>query len=150
MSKRVLLSSLAGALVLGGVAAGGLAMASDATEPSVRNGSARYAAPSDAGAGSLTFTADVSDDSGVKSLKVVAWPASSELDPTEAEMRHVDGATCESTSGGTSRCTYTLRVTQSEAADLAEGTWYVSALATAKDGGTTFVPRAAAFEVAAR
>ncbi|MFI7504417.1 DUF5707 domain-containing protein [Streptomyces sp. NPDC049687] len=149
MSKRVLLSSLIGVVALGGVAAGGLAMASAATELSVAHSSARYVAPSDGQAGSLTFTADVSDASGVKSLKVVAWPASSKLAPTEAELRHVDKATCESTSDETSRCTYTLKVTKAQAAELAKGTWYVSALATAKDGNTKFLPRAAGFEVTA-
>ncbi|MFI6858699.1 DUF5707 domain-containing protein [Streptomyces sp. NPDC050421] len=147
MSKRVLVPSLIGAVALGAVAAGGYAMASATTEPSVKNGSAHYAAPSPGGAGALTFTADVSDDSGVRGLKVLAWPTSSKLDPTEAEMRSAEAATCRSTSDTTSRCTYTLKVTQQEAAGLAEGVWDVSALATAKDGGTKFVPRAATFTV---
>jgi hypothetical protein len=148
-SKHILFSSLLGVALVGGIAAGGLAMASASspTEPTLENGSARYVAPSDGGAGSLTFTADLSDDSGVKGLKVVAWPASSKLDPTEAELRDVEDATCTRTTDETSRCTYTLRVTKAEAADLAKGTWYVSALATAEDGGTTFVPRAATFDV---
>jgi hypothetical protein len=113
----------------------------------LKNGSARYVAPSDADAGELTHATDVSDDSGVRSLKVIAWPASSKLDPTEAELRHVDSATCEATSDETSRCTYTLKVTKEEAAKQPEGTWYVSALTTAKDGDTTFVSRAATFTV---
>lgn len=146
-SKRVLFSSLIGAVALGGVAAGGLALAASApTEPTLANGSARYAAPSDGSAGSLTYTVDVSDDSGIRGLKVLAWPASSKLDPTEAELRSVESATCRSTSDETSRCTYTLKVTEREAADLAKGTWYVSALATAEDGDTTFVPRATTFD----
>ncbi|TLS46577.1 hypothetical protein FE633_07665 [Streptomyces montanus] len=147
MSKRILVSSLIGFAVIGGVAAGGLAVASAATELTVENSSARYVAPSDGRAGSITFTADVSDDSGIRGLKVLAWPASSKLDPTEAELRSVDSATCRSTSDETSRCTYTAKVTKAETADLAEGTWYVSALATAKDGDTKFVPRAATFAV---
>ncbi|GAA3500449.1 hypothetical protein GCM10019016_075550 [Streptomyces prasinosporus] len=147
MSKRVLVPSLLGTAVIGAVAAGGLATASTTTGPSLRNGSAHYTAPSGGDAGSLTFTAEVSDDSGVRGLKVVAWPAGSELDPTEAEMRHTEDATCRGTGGGTSRCTYTLRVTEKEEAGLDRGTWYVSALATAGDGDTAFVSRAAAFEV---
>ncbi|MGP4049980.1 DUF5707 domain-containing protein [Streptomyces sp. 2A115] len=147
MSKRILFSSLIGAVALGGVAAGGLALASTSTEPTLEHGSARYAAPSDGSAGSLTFTADVSDDSGIRDLKVLAWPASSKLDPTEAELRSAESAKCRSTSDETTRCTYTLKVTKREAAELAKGTWYVSALATAKDGDTTFVPRAATFDV---
>ncbi|WP_328897084.1 DUF5707 domain-containing protein [Streptomyces sp. NBC_00236] len=147
MSKRVLVPSLIGAVALGAVAAGGYAMATATTEPSVKNGSAHYAAPSPRGAGALRYTADVSDDSGVRSLKVLAWPTSSKLDPTEAEMRSVDAATCRSTSDTTSRCTYTLKVTQQDAAGLAEGAWDVSVLVTAKDGDTKFVPRAATFTV---
>ncbi|MGW6058687.1 DUF5707 domain-containing protein [Streptomyces sp. NPDC055189] len=152
-TTRIVVSSLIGAVVVGGIAAGGIAMASDSTPaaaPTLENGSARYTAPaSDGGAGSLAFTADVSDDSGIRDLKVLAWPASSKLDPTEAELREAESATCRSTTatGGTSRCTYTLKVTKAEAADLAQGTWYVSARAVAKDGDTKFVPRAATFEV---
>ncbi|MFJ6437067.1 DUF5707 domain-containing protein [Streptomyces sp. NPDC091416] len=147
MSKRILLPSLIGAVVLGAVAAGGLALAAGPTEPTLEHGSARYTAPSDAGAGSLAFTVDVSDDSGIRGLKVLAWPASSKLDPTEAELRAAEGVKCRSTSDETSRCTYTLKVTKRDAADLVKGTWYISALATAKDGETAFVSRAATFHV---
>ncbi|MFJ8186621.1 DUF5707 domain-containing protein [Streptomyces sp. NPDC096105] len=147
MSKRIIVSSLVGAAVISGVAAGGLALASTTTPPTVENSSARYTAPFDGGTGSVTFTADVNDDSGVRNMKVIAWPASSKLDPTKAELRHVDSATCRSTSPTASHCTYTLKVTEEEAAELDQGTWYVSALATAKDGGTVFLPRAATFSV---
>ncbi|MEV0223113.1 DUF5707 domain-containing protein [Streptomyces sp. NPDC050704] len=148
MSKRILFSSLIGAVALGGVAAGGLALASASTEPTLERGSARYAAPSGGGAGSFTYTVDVRDDSGIRGLKALAWPASSKLDPTEAELRSTaESAKCRSTSDETARCTYTLKVTKGEAAELAEGTWYVSALATAEDGDTTFVPRAATFDL---
>ena len=148
MSKRIVLSSLIGAVALGAVAAGGLALASAPTEPTLERGGARYTAPSGDSAGSFVYTVDVSDDSGIRGLKVLAWPASSKLDPTAAELRSADEhATCRSTSEETSRCTYTLKVTKREAADLAKGTWYVSALATAEDGGTTFVPRAATFDL---
>ncbi|NED92775.1 hypothetical protein G3I76_73610 [Streptomyces sp. SID11233] len=147
MSKRVLFSSLLGTVALGGVASGSLALASPSTEPSLEHGSARYAAPSNGSAGSFTYTVDVSDDSGIRDLKVIAWPASSKLDPTEAELRSAENAKCRSTSDETAHCTYTLKVTKREAADLAMGTWYVSALATATDGDTTFVPRAATFEL---
>ncbi|WP_093781371.1 DUF5707 domain-containing protein [Streptomyces sp. yr375] len=152
MSKRVLVSSLVGVVAVGAVgavAAGGIAVASASssagTKVTVANSSVRYVAPSGAAAGSITFTADVSDDSGVRGLKVLAWPASSKLDPTEAELRDVADARCHGTTA--SRCTYTLAVTKAEAAELAPGTWHVSVLATAKDGDTTFVPRAAAFDV---
>ncbi|KDN78647.1 hypothetical protein DF19_36740 [Streptomyces olindensis] len=148
MSQRVLVSSLVGVAVIGGIAAGGIAVASASgtTEPALQNGSARFTGTGTS-TGTLTFTADVTDDSGVRSLKVLAWPARSKLDPTEAELRSAERATCESTGEGTSRCTYTVRASQEEAAELGTGTWYVSALATAEDGGTAFVPRAATFEV---
>ena len=150
MSKHILLSSLVGAALIGGTAAGGIAVASASasTEPTLKNSSARYTAPSGSNAGSLTFKTDVSDNSGIRGLKVIAWPASSKLDPTQADLQHVDSATCTRSTDETSRCTYTLRVTRAEAAELAQGTWYVTALATAKDGGTKFVPRAATFTVA--
>ncbi|MFD4554220.1 DUF5707 domain-containing protein [Streptomyces sp. NPDC058469] len=150
MSKRALLLSLAGVAAVGGVVAGGLAAsaASAPEKPTLENGSAHYTAPSASGAGSFTYTVDVSDDSGIRGLKVVAWPASSKLDPTAADLRDVESATCRSTSDDTSRCTYTLKISKKEAADAAKGTWYVSALATAKDGDTTFVSKAATFDIA--
>ncbi|MFD5269148.1 DUF5707 domain-containing protein [Streptomyces sp. NPDC058335] len=150
MSKRVLVSSIVGVVALGGVAAGGLALASTETarKLTVDNASARYVPPSAGLTGSLTFTADVSDDSGVRGLKVLAWPTGSSLDPTETEMGSVESATCRSTSDDTSRCTYTLKITKAEAAELAEGSWHISTLATAKDGDTEFAPRTSEFTVA--
>ncbi|MFJ4428300.1 DUF5707 domain-containing protein [Streptomyces bobili] len=44
----------------------------------------------------------------MRGLKVVAWPACSTLDPTEAELRHVDSAMFREATDGFSRCTYTL------------------------------------------
>jgi uncharacterized protein DUF5707 len=148
MSKRIVVSSLIGITALGAVAAGGYAMASSGSKPTLKNGSARYTAPSGGKAGSFTFTADVSDGSGIRGLKVLVWPASSKLDPTEAELRDVDSATCRSTSDETSHCVYTLKVTTKDATDLEPGTWSVTALATAKDGDTLFVPQVTTFEVA--
>ncbi|WNI23532.1 DUF5707 domain-containing protein [Streptomyces sp. ITFR-16] len=146
MSKRILSSSLVAAVALGAAAYGSLALASTPTEPTLEHGSARYTAPSGSSAGSFTYTVDVSDDSGIRSLKVLPWPASSHLDPTEAELGRVEEAKCRSTSDGAARCTYTMKVTKREA-DLNKGTWHLSALATAKDGGTTFVPRATTFDI---
>ncbi|MFB7457065.1 MULTISPECIES: DUF5707 domain-containing protein [unclassified Streptomyces] len=148
MSKRVLVSSAIGAVVLGtAVAVGGYAMASGATQLTVENGAAAYVVPSAKGAGKFSYTADVSDDSGVREVRVLAWPVSSKLDPTEAELEYVDTAACRPTSDETSRCTYTLKVTHEDATYLAKGTWQVSVLATARDGDTKFVPRAATFVV---
>ncbi|WP_369217963.1 DUF5707 domain-containing protein [Streptomyces flavofungini] len=146
------MSSLVGAVVVGAVAVGGLASAApkDGTGPSLSHASARYtapSAPSGHGTGSLTFTADVHDGSGVRGLTVLPWPASSKLDPTEAELRHVESARCRSTAAGTSRCTYTLKVTGEDADRLARGRWYVAVRAVAEDGGAAFEPRAASFDV---
>ncbi|WP_055694760.1 DUF5707 domain-containing protein [Streptomyces prasinopilosus] len=147
MSKRVLIGSFAGALLAGGTAAG-LAMASNPAELSLDSASARYTAPSGDGTGSFSFTADVSDDSGVESLHVLPWPAGSELDPTGKELRAArETATCRTTSDEASRCTYTLKVSAPEAAALEAGTWKITALATAEDGDTLLVPSAATFEV---
>ena len=149
ISKPVLLSSLVGVGVLGSVAVGGLAAATgkDGTEPSLTHATARYTAPSGHGAGSLTFTADVSDDSAVRGVRVLPWPADSKLDPKESELRHAERAKCRSVSAGTSRCTYTLKVTEKEAAESAPGQWYVAARAVTEDGGTVHEPRAAAFDI---
>lgn len=149
MPKRILVSSLVGVAVIGGIAAGGLAMASasDTTEPALEKTSARYVAPSGSKAGSLTFTTDVSDDSGIKGLKVIPWPASSTLGLKEEDLRYGENAECKRISDETSRCTYTLKITKKEAAELDQDTWYVSALATAKDGDTKFESLAARFNV---
>lgn len=147
MSKRVLVPSLIGAIAIGAVAAGGLAMASTGSKPVLEDGSVRYTAPAGTTEGAFTFTAKVSDDSGIQGLKVLAWPTSSKLDPTEAELRKVEDATCRSLSDETSRCTYRLTVTKKEAAELDQGTWQISALATAKDGDTLFVPHAASVDI---
>ncbi|MFC5957400.1 DUF5707 domain-containing protein [Streptomyces pratens] len=147
MFKRVLIGSFVGAVLVGGTAAG-FTMASASTKLSVENNSARYTAPSGDSAGSFTFTTDVSDDSGVKSLHVLVWPTALKLDPTEAQVRGTEEkATCRSTSDNASRCTYTLKITKEEEAALEAGTWQVAALATAKDGDTLFVPSAAILEV---
>lgn len=61
--------------VIGAVTAGGLAMASPATKPTVKVDSPHYVAPTGSHAGSLTFSAEVHDASGVRGLKVLVWPA---------------------------------------------------------------------------
>ncbi|MDJ1131855.1 DUF5707 domain-containing protein [Streptomyces iconiensis] len=147
MSKRIVVPSLIGAVVIGGLAIGGVASATASSEPTIENGSARYAAPTADTDGSLTYTAKVTDDSGIRNLKVLAWPKSSDLKPTAKEMATAERATCKKSTTETSECTYTLKVTPKEAADLPKGTWHISALATAKDGDTAFAPDAATFTV---
>ena len=148
MSKRVLLSSLIGVAAISAATLSGLAVASPSTKPTVKSDAPRYVAPTASRAGSLTFSAEVHDDSGVRGLEVLVWPASAGLDPTEAEMRDVESATCRSDADGTARCVYALEFGAKEAAELDRGTWYVSTLATAKDGDTVFLPHAATFDVA--
>ncbi|WP_432057626.1 DUF5707 domain-containing protein [Streptomyces sp. bgisy022] len=159
MSTRLFLSTLAAGLAVAGVTAGGAALASStrpssapssapsASGPVLENGTARYRAPSATGAGSFTYSVDVRDDSAVRSLRVLPWPASSSLDPTRAELRSAEPATCRDAGSGVTRCTYRLKVTHREAAAVDKGTWYVSVLATAEDGGTRFAPRAATVDV---
>ncbi|MFJ1591951.1 DUF5707 domain-containing protein [Kitasatospora albolonga] len=147
MSKRVVaISALAGAALLGGAGAYAFAGESGATEPEVTKAAVEYVSPSAGKDGSLTFTARVSDDSGIRSLKVLAWPASISPAPDAKEMAHVDSATCEP-KGEAALCTYTVKITEAEAAESPKGAWHVGVLASAKDGGETFVPKAADFTV---
>ncbi|MEU3947499.1 DUF5707 domain-containing protein [Streptomyces sp. NPDC029526] len=163
MSTRLFLSTLAAGIAVAGVTAGGAALASStrpssaassapssapaAGGPVLENGTARYRAPSATGAGSFTYSVDVRDDAAVRSLRVLPWPASSSLNPSRAELRSAEPATCRSAGEGVTRCTYTLKVTHREAAAVDHGTWYVSVLVTAEDGGTRFVRRAATVDV---
>jgi uncharacterized protein DUF5707 len=147
MSKRIVVPSVIGAVAVGGIAVGGVAAATSDAELTLENSSARYTAPTSDREGSLTFTTEVTDGSGVRSLKVLAWPKSSDLKPKEKEMAEAENATCKESSAETYRCTYVLKVTPKEAAELAKGTWHVTALAKAKDGDTLFVPKAASFKV---
>ncbi|MFG3254907.1 DUF5707 domain-containing protein [Streptomyces sp. NPDC048172] len=151
MNKRIVVPSVVGAVLVvgvGGIAVGTVASATGPTEPTVEDAKARYSAPTSGAGGSLTFTAKVSDDSGVRDLKVLAWPKGSDLKPKAGEMADVESAACEESSDETSTCTYTLKVSDKEAAELEKGTWHVSVLAKAEDGGTLFVPEAASFDVA--
>ncbi|MFQ6144544.1 DUF5707 domain-containing protein [Streptomyces seoulensis] len=148
MSKRLVISSLAAAAA---VAAGTVVFVSSAdaavpAKPEISKATAHYTRTA-GGSASLTFSATVADNSGVKSLRVLAWPASSGLAPRAGEMREVEEATCKATSATASECTYTVKSSAKEAAALPEGTWHVSALATAKDHNTTFAPQAATFTV---
>ncbi|MET8039042.1 DUF5707 domain-containing protein [Streptomyces sp. NPDC005345] len=148
MSKRLVVSSLA---AVAAVAAGTVVFVSSADaavpdKPEISKAAAHYTAEAGGGA-SLTFTASVADNSGIKNLRVLAWPASSGLAPTAAEMRDVEEATCKATSAAVSKCTYTVKSSAKEAATLPEGVWNVSALVTAKDHDTTFAPHAATFTV---
>jgi hypothetical protein len=149
MSKRLVLSSLvtASAVAVGTIVHIASADAAAPGRPEISRATARFTPSAAQGSSTLTFTATVADDSGVRNARVLAWPAASHLAPTAHDMRAVEKATCEATSTTTSTCAYTVKSRAGETADLPEGAWYVSVLATAQDGDATFVPEAAAFTV---
>ncbi|MFJ5260509.1 DUF5707 domain-containing protein [Streptomyces sp. NPDC088387] len=148
MSRRIALSAAAAVVVLGGAGAFALAYAGDEQAPALDGSTARYTAPQGDRDGSFTFTTDVTASSGVKSVKVLAWPADSSLaeqEPTAKEMADVEAATCESTGDDTTKCTYRTPVPAAEATP--KGDWYVATLTTAKDGTTTLNTKTTTFTV---
>ncbi|MFF0095936.1 DUF5707 domain-containing protein [Streptomyces canus] len=150
MSRRVVLSVTAGVVVLGGAGAFAFAYAGEQS-PSVAHSAARYAAPDGDRNGSLTFTTDVTVSSGIKNVKVLAWPANSPFAKkglTAKDMASVDSAVCKPSGEDTVRCTYTATVTRADAEASPHGLWHVAVLATAKDGETTLDTKAADFTVA--
>ncbi|GAA3910549.1 hypothetical protein GCM10023084_73310 [Streptomyces lacrimifluminis] len=151
MARRIVLSVAAGVVVLGGAGAFALAYAGE-QPPSVAHSAARYAAPVGDRAGSLTFTTEVSASSGVKDVKVLAWPANSSVFAKEAltakDMASAESAVCKPSGGDTVRCTYKVPVTRADAEESERGVWHVAVLATAKDGDTKLVAKAADFTVA--
>ncbi|ALV31166.1 DUF5707 domain-containing protein [Streptomyces sp. CdTB01] len=149
MSSRVVVSVAVGAVALAGVGALGLAYAGD-QPPALAHSTARYTAPAGERAGALTFTTDVTSSSGVKSVKVLAWPAKSSLAKkalTAKEMADAESAICEPSGGDTARCTYKVPVSRADADGSPRGPWHVAVLVTAKDGATTFKSKAADFTV---
>ncbi|MEV0180019.1 DUF5707 domain-containing protein [Streptomyces sp. NPDC050625] len=148
MSRRIIVSGLAAVAVLG--AAGAYAFVAQASEdgPAVKDSSAEYVAPATGHDGSISFTTRVTDDSGVRSVKVLAWPGSMKPAPTAKEMSAVESAMCTAAAGdGAATCRYTAKVSGTDAATAPRGTWHVAVLVTAKDGDTVFVPKAADFTV---
>ncbi|WNF28985.1 DUF5707 domain-containing protein [Streptomyces sp. C11-1] len=148
MPKRaVTISALAGVALLAGAGAYAFAGEARSTGPEVTHASVAYVAPGAGQDGSLTFTAEVADDSGVRGLKVLAWPTSMAPAPNAEEMAHAEPAACEPAGAETARCTYTVKVTAADAAESPKGAWNVAVLASAKDGGRAFAPKAADFTV---
>ncbi|MEU0674559.1 DUF5707 domain-containing protein [Streptomyces sp. NPDC006172] len=149
MSRRILLSVTAGVVVLGGAGAFALAYAGG-RPPALAHSTARYAAPEGDRGGSLAFTTDVTASSGVKNVKVLAWPAKSSFATkglTVREMVAAETAVCEPAGGDTVRCTYEIPVTRADAEASPRGLWHVAVLATAKNGDTTLNTEAADFTV---
>ncbi|MFF2999733.1 DUF5707 domain-containing protein [Streptomyces sp. NPDC057950] len=153
MSRRLVLSALAGAVVLGGGAAATVALVGTADaagptgDPVIAKSSSDPVVLGSGGTHAFTFTTSVSDDSGIRSVKVLAWPRSSHLAPKASEMAHVESATCKASSATTSVCAYRSQVDGKDAADLPTGTWYVAVLVTAKDHGAAFSAKASTFTV---
>ncbi|MFJ2564303.1 MULTISPECIES: DUF5707 domain-containing protein [unclassified Streptomyces] len=149
MSRRVALSVVAGVALLGGAGAFALAQAGEQT-PALGHSTARYSAPEGDRDGSLVFVTDVTASSGVKSVKVLAWPQQSsfaEKGLTAKDMAAVETAVCKPAGQDTVRCTYTVRVADADAKSSPRGAWHVAVLATAKDGTTTLDTKAADFTV---
>jgi hypothetical protein len=153
MSARFTLASAAVMTVLGGAAAVTVALvgSTDATAASIRPTIHRASASSvvlgAAGTRDFTFSATVTDNSGIKDVKVLAWPGGGRLVPRAADMPYVESAACKAVSKTASACTYTLPVDPQDSTALAPGTWYVAVQATAKDHDAAFFPRAAHFTV---
>ncbi|MEU9395415.1 DUF5707 domain-containing protein [Streptomyces sp. NPDC048324] len=149
MSSRVVVSVAVGAVALAGAGALGLAYAGD-QPPALAHSTARYTAPVGERAGALTFTTDVTSSSGVKSVKVLAWPAKSSLakkELTTKEMADAESAVCVPAGEDTARCTYKVPVSRADADGSPRGPWHVAVLVTAKDGETMFKSKAADFTV---
>jgi hypothetical protein len=150
MSRRTALSVAAGVVVLGG--AGALTLAHAGDQPlKLAHSTARYTAPAGDRDGSLTFATDVTPaSSGVKSVKVLAWPQDSsfaEDELTAKDMADAESAVCKPSGKDTVHCAYRVKVTASDAKSSPRGTWHVAVLATAKDGTTTLDGKAADFTV---
>ncbi|WP_326578173.1 DUF5707 domain-containing protein [Streptomyces sp. NBC_00481] len=149
MSRRTALSVAAGVVVLGGAGALTLAYAGD--QPlALAHSTAHYTAPDGDRDGSFTFDTDVTASSGVKSVKVLAWPQQSSFaknELTAKDMADVDSAVCKPSGKDTVHCTYRVKVTGSDAESSPRGAWHVAVLATAQDGTTTLDTEAADFTV---
>ncbi|MER7184178.1 DUF5707 domain-containing protein [Streptomyces hyaluromycini] len=152
MSRRIALSVVAGVVVLGGAGAFALAYAGDQDpSPALAHSAVRYTAPDGGRDGSLSFTTEVSAPSGVRNLKVLAWPEKSEFAKkplTAKDMAEVESATCTPAGGHTVRCVYKGGMTAADVASSTHGTWHIAVLATAKDGHTTLDTKAADFTLA--
>lgn len=149
MSRRMALSVAAGAVVLAGAGAFALAHA-DEQPPALADSTARYTAPDKDRDGTLTFVTDVTASSGVKDVKVLAWPENSSLAKqklTTKDMAAAESATCKPAGHDSTRCTYTLTLTSSDADSSPGGLWHIAVLATAEDGSTTLDREAADFTV---
>ncbi|MFE7332207.1 DUF5707 domain-containing protein [Streptomyces sp. NPDC057565] len=105
MSRRITLS-VVGIAVLAGIGAFALAYAGDQA-PGLAHSTARYTAPQDGRVGSFVFSTEFTAFSGVKSLKVLAWPEKSgpaAEQPTVKEMAQAESARCRPAGADIVRC----------------------------------------------
>ena len=152
MSRRIALSVVATAVVLAGAGAFALAYADGQDPaPALAHSTVHHTAPDGGRDGSLSFTTEVSAPSGVRNLRVLAWPEKSSFAKkplTAKDMAAVESATCTPAGGHTVRCVYRAPVSAADAASSAHGAWHIAVLATAGDGRTTLDTRAADFTLA--
>ncbi|MGW2617229.1 DUF5707 domain-containing protein [Streptomyces sp. NPDC001500] len=149
MSRRMALPVAAGAAVLVGAGAYALAYAGE-QPPALTHSAARYTAPEGGRVGSLTFTTYVTASSGVKNVKVLAWPQNSSLAEdklTAKDMAEAEPAVCKPFKKHTVTCAYTVTTTAADAESSPRGAWHVAVLATARNGATLLDARAADFLV---
>ncbi|MEU5636695.1 DUF5707 domain-containing protein [Streptomyces rishiriensis] len=149
MSRRMALSVAAGAVVLVGAGAYALAYAGE-QPPALTHSTARYTAPEGGRDGSLTFATSVTASSGVKNVKVLAWPQNSSFAKnklTAKDMAAAEPAVCVPFKKHTATCTYRIATTASDAGSSPRGVWHVAVLATARNGATTLDTQAADFLV---
>ncbi|MFI9569581.1 DUF5707 domain-containing protein [Streptomyces rishiriensis] len=149
MSRRMALSVAAGAVVLVGAGAYALAYAGE-QPPALTHSTARYTAPEGGRDGSLTFATSVTASSGVKNVKVLAWPQNSSFAKnklTAKDMAAAEPAVCKPFKKHTATCTYRITTTVSEVESSPRGVWHVAVLATARNGTTTLDTQAADFLV---
>src|SRR3954451_7158365 len=139
MSRRIAVSVAAGVVVLAGAGAYALAYAGE-QPPALTHSTAHYTAPTGDSDGSLTFTTDVTASSGVKNVKVLAWPATSSLAKhklTAKDMTAAETAVCNRDAKHTVHCTYTTSSPPGEAKSSPTGAWHIAVLAEAKNDTTT-------------
>lgn len=149
MSRRIILSATTAVAVLGAAGAFALAQAGE-QPPALKDSAVRYTAPAAGHDGSLSFTTQITAPSGLKSLKVLAWPKGAFADKplTEKDLKNVESATCKPAGDDTLHCTYRVPVTATDAAEATEAgqdTWYVATLAKGKNGDTVFADKSATF-----
>ena len=149
MTRGIALSVAAGVVVLVGAGAYALAYAGE-QPPVLTHATARYSAPDGGRDGSLTFATLVTASSGVKGVKVLAWPQNSSLakaNPTAEDMAAAEPAVCRPYKRHTVSCTYTVRATSQEVEASPHGVWHVAVLATARNGTTALKTQAANYTV---